>query len=284
MDGALTHLRRYGARVAALRMARDAEPPGADVEAELARETAIAAGMPAAAPFLTGANRRDVADAAITALGRDRDLCFRILLQAGLGALFVAGLGFAGARLTAGLAVFAAILALPTWALALGGPDAFLAILLAAPLAGPPARALLHARLLTVLALLLGAETEPAAARAIAQALVGAPLPDAVIANAMAPGLGFGAAKVALRAESEAQLLRAAARLTQRAQLTFRFLILGVSAIALAALFAGGITRMRNAGMLGPKPEGDVVHVVDDDRERPATIDMSPRSTTTAGP
>src|SRR5688500_1399336 len=122
MLGALTHLRLHGARAAALVALREAQPVSPEAEATLARDLAREAGLDAAAPFFMGERRADLADAALAALRRDRDLCFRILFQSGLGALFVAGLASTGATLTLGLAAFAAFLALPTWAMAVGGP------------------------------------------------------------------------------------------------------------------------------------------------------------------
>lgn len=266
MLGALTHLRLYGSRAAALRALRDAE----DADPALAERLATAAGFGEAAPHFTGTHRRDVADAALAALGRDRDLCFRILFQAGLGALFAAGLASAGARLTTFLALFAAFLALPTWALAVGGPAPLVEALLAAPLGGRAARDLLHARLLTLLALLLGAEIEPATSRAVAESLAGARLPEAALGAALT-GRGFAAGKIALRPEAEDALLRGAARLTRAAQLRFRFLILGVAAIGLVALFAGGVTALRDQGLLpglGGPPAVPTRLPPDDDRER----------------
>lgn len=249
MLGALTHLRQYGVRTAALRALRDAAPADAESEAVLARDLAHAAGFGSAAPFFIGEQRQDLADAALTALGRDRDLCFRILYQAGLGTLFVGGLVAAGSAMTNALALFAAFIALPSWALAAGGPTALVDALLAAPLAGRPARDLANARLLTILALLLGAGTPSEIARSAAESLVGRRLPEPVLGAALT-GRGFAAGKIALRPEAEAALLRGAARLTRGAQLRFRFLILGISAIVLVALFTGGIQTLRREGLL----------------------------------
>ena len=288
MVGAFTHLRLHGARAAALRALRDAAPPDARTEADLARELTGAAGIPDAAPFFVGEKRADVADAALAALRRDRDLCFRILFQAGLGALFVAGLAAAGARVTTALALFAAFLALPTWVIAIGAPTPFVEVMLAAPLAGRAARDLVHARLLTLLALFLGAETEPAAARAIAESLVGTRLPESALSAALTVRGSFQG-KVALRPEAEDALLRGAARLTRGAQLFFRFLILGVAAIGLAALFAGGITTLRDQGLLpalGPaKPgaPGETIRLPSDDRTRDGTILLTPATSDTSG-
>lgn len=249
MLGALTHLRLYGSRAAALRELREANPPDADAEAVLARDLSRAAGLASAAPFFMGEQRQDLADAALAALGRDRDLCFRILFQAGLGTLFVVGLAVSGSGMTTGLALFAAFIALPSWALATGGPTALVEALLAAPLAGRPARDLVHARLLTILALLLGVGVAPETARSVAESLVGTRLPEPVLGAALT-GRGFAAGKVALRPEAETALLRGAARLTRGAQLRFRFLILGISAIVLVALFTGGIQTLRREGLL----------------------------------
>ena len=284
MLGALTQLRLYGSRIAALRALRDAEPPDAESEATLAKELSRAAGMAEAAPFLTGERRRDVADAAITALGRDRDLVFRVVFQAGLGALFAAGLAAGGARMTTGLAAFAAFLALPTWVLAVGGPAGLVEAALSAPLGGRAARDLLHARLLTMLALLLGAETDPATAKSVAESLVGTKLPESVIAAALSGGRGFATGKVALRPEAEAALLRGAARKTQAAQLRFRFLILGTAAIGLTALFAGGVRTMRDQGMLpGYGPAASATRTpVDDDAVRDGVF-LLPATTGTSG-
>lgn len=253
MLGALTHLRLYASRTDAIKALRDATPADAGAEAALARDLAKAAGMAHAAPFFAGEQRQDLADAALAALRRDRDLCFRILFQSGLGALFVAGLAAAGAPITGVLAALAAFLALPTWAIAFGGPDALVDVLLAAPIAGRPARDLVHARALSMLGLLLGAGTEPATARAIAESIAGRALPEPVLAGALT-GRGFAAAKVALRPEAEQALLRGSARLTRGAQLRFRFLILGVAAIGLAGIFTGAITTLKSEGLLPGMP------------------------------
>lgn len=272
MIGAFTHLRLYGSRVVALRELRDFEPAATiGDEGERSRALARAAGLEEAAPFFTGPHRRDLADAALAALGRDRDLCFRILFQSGLGLLFAVGLASAGASLTTNLAIFAGFLALPTWALAVGGPTAIVELLLAAPLGGRAARDLLHARLLTVLALLLGADVEPTIARRVAESLAGAKLPEPVLGAALT-GRGFAAGKIVLRPEAEDALLRGAARLTRAAQLRFRLLILGVAAIGLAALFAGGVTTLRDQGLLpslGGRPAGEPTQLpFDPERER----------------
>lgn len=281
MIGALTHLRLYASRAAALKALRDATPADADAEAALARDLAKAAGMAHAAPFFLGEQRQDLADAALAALRRDRDLCFRILFQSGLGALFVAGLAAAGAGITSGLAAFAAFIALPTWLIAIGGPDGVVQVMLAAPLAGRPARDLVHARGLSMLAMLVGADTEPATARAVAEALAGARIPETVLAGALT-GRGFAAGKVALRPEAEDALLRGSARLTRSAQLRFRFLILGVSAIGLVAIFSGAITSLQREGMLPrlvPTPPPRDARFVFPSPEADAT----PATTTTSG-
>lgn len=285
MLGALTHLRLYGVRAAALRALRDATPADAEAEAVLARDLSRDAGFAHAAPFFMGEQRQDLADAALAALRRDRDLCFRILFQSGLGALFVAGLAASGARITTGLALFAALLALPTWALALGGPSRFVESLLAMPLGGRPARDLAYARLLSTLALLLGAGTEPVSARAVTETLVGTRLPESVLGAALT-GRGFAAGKIALRPEAESALLRGSVRLTRAAQLRFRFLILGVAAIGLAALFTGGFTTLRSEGLLpslGPRGPVEIIHVPIEDRERDGSFLLRPATTGTAG-
>lgn len=285
--GALTHLRLYGARAAALRALREAAPADADAEAVLARDLSRAAGFAHAAPFFLGEQRQDLADAALAALRRDRDLCFRILFQAGLGALFVVGLAASGSAMTTALAVFAAFIALPSWALAAGGPTALVEALLAAPLAGRPARDLVNARLLSILGLLLGADTEPETARAVTESFVGTRLPDSALGAALT-GRGFAAGKIALRPEAEDALLRGAARLTRGAQLRFRFLILGTSAIGLVALFTGGVQTLRREGLLpafGPTPRGESVRIpIDDDRPRDATFLVRPATTSTGSP
>lgn len=274
MLGALTHLRLFGSRAAALRALREATPADADAEAVLARDLACAAGFAHAAPFFLGEQRQDLADAALAALRRDRDLCFRILFQAGLGTLFVVGLAASGSSMTAALALFAAFIALPTWAVAAGGPPGFVSILLAAPLAGRPARDLVNARLLSMTGLLLGAGTEPETARAVAESFVGTRLTDPVLGAALT-GRGFAAGKVALRPEAETALLRGSARLTRSAQLRFRFLILGISAIVLVALFTGGITTLRREGLLPALGPGD-------SSPRDATILLRPATTSTS--
>lgn len=248
----------------------------------LARDLSRAAGFPSAAPFFAGEQRQDLADAALAALRRDRDLCFRILFQAGLGALFVAGLSASGSAMTTGLALFAAFVALPSWAIAAGAPTALVHALLAAPLGGRPARDLVNARLLSIAGLLLGAGTEPDTARGAAETLVGSRLSESVLGTALT-GRGFAAGKIALRPEAESALLRGSARLTRGAQLRFRFLILGISAIGLVALFTGGINTLRREGLLPgfPKPPGEAIPLSpDDDRTRDATF--RPATTTTA--
>lgn len=281
MHGALTHIRLFGARAAALRTLRAATPSDADAEAILAGDLARLAGFAGALPFFVGEQRQDLADAALAALRRDRDLCFRILFQAGLGALFVAGLAASGAAITAALALFAALLALPTWALAVGGPRPLVEALLAMPLGGRPARDLAHARLLSTLALLLGAGVEPETARAVSETLVGTRLPESALGAALT-GRGFAAGKVALRPEAEGALLRGSVRLTRSAQLRFRFLILGVAAIGLAALFTGGITTLRREGLLPSLHPPDATPVEDSPRD--ATFSFTPATTGTAAP
>src|SRR5207245_1485051 len=76
----------------------------------------------------------------------------------------------------------------PAWAVAIGGPRALVEMLLAAPLAGRPAREMVEARLLVVAALFLGAGAEPALATRIAEGHVGATLAERVLKEAVGAG------------------------------------------------------------------------------------------------
>lgn len=244
-------------RAAALRRLIDAPE---EQTAALASEAGFNLALP-----LFAVNRRDAADTAIAALGRDRAIHLRILFQAGIGLLLVVCFATANSPITHLMAIVAAVAAAPTWVLALGAPDAIASLVLTSPIFGTPARQLLHARLLATLALFLGLGAEPPLARAIAERFVGAPLPDAAIAKAIAPGGSF-AGKVVLREESEGALLRASARLERAAQVRVRMVYLAITAVTLAAVFAPALREAANLRNAKPVPTR-----IDED-ERPGFI------------
>lgn len=231
MTGALTQLRLMPSRIAALKTIRDAESAPPDLPALL-----DVAGLTTAGPIFAGERRVDSAEAALAALSRDRGILIRLLMQAGVALVFVVGLAMTPSPLTRAMAALAACLVAPTLMLVVGAPGTLAELLLAAPIAGRPALDLVHARALSMLALLLGADAEPAIARAAAEAFVGRRLPEPVVVRALSPG-GF-AQKAALRAESETALLRGSMRLVSSSQIRLRLLLLGIAAIVLAALFA----------------------------------------------
>lgn len=209
---------------------------------------ASVAGFGLATHLFEGERRRDVIDTAVAVLGRERSLHIRVLVQAGIGVLLTVCFATSPTTITHLMAIVAAVAAAPTWVLALGAPDAIAAFVLTVPIFGAPARELLHARLLSALALFLGVGAEPPLARAIAERFVGAPLSDRTIALALSPS--GSARNVALREESEGALLRASRRLERTAQIRVRFLYLGITAVTLAGVFAPAVreaTRVRRA-------------------------------------
>lgn len=232
MEGALTSLRLHGVRAAALRSIRESTAVDLGPLAAIAAEGSAFA---AAAPLLEGAQRRDAAEAALAALAREREIHVRVLLQSGVAVVFVSGLWYAGVPVTRLLGALAALLSLPTWALAVGAPRPVLELLLAMPVAGRAALDMLHARSLSVLAMFVGSGFDPDLSRRIADDHVGRALPDAVIEAALGAG-GF-AQRAGLREESEPLLLRAAGRRVTASQIRARFLLLGLAAIALVFLF-----------------------------------------------
>lgn len=241
MEGALTSLRLRRTRVVALKAIRDLDPQATpEEEARFVLPLAHEAGFAAAAPLMTGEARRDLADTALAVLAREQQINFRLLLQSAVALLFFSGLLYAGAPVTRMCAALAFVIALPTWALAIGVPRGLLEVLAAAPVAGRPAFDMLHSRGLTTLALFLGSGIDPALARKIAEDHVGIPVPERLVRNAVAPGAP-AAKPVTLREESETALLRAAAYHVRASQLRLRLLLMGVVTIALGAAFYPGM-------------------------------------------
>ncbi|HVO30980.1 MAG TPA: hypothetical protein VMV18_09595 [bacterium] len=270
MDGSLTHLRRYSARIRALAAMLE---PGCGPEA--IRTLAVSAGFAGAAEiFEREDSRRDTVDTARALLGRERALHYRVLLQASIGLVLVVSFATSNTPVTHAMAILAAFAAIPTWTLVAGAPDAVAAALFAAPLTGVTARQVQHSRVLAALALLLGAGVEPARARAVAERFVGSALPEAALARALSPSGSFSG-KVALRAESEGALLRAASRLERSAAVRVRMMFLGIAAITLAAVFAPA-WQQTLALTRGAKPVA--THV--EEEERPGII-LLPATTST---
>lgn len=242
MEGALTSLRMHRTRVIALRAIRDLDPQATpEEEARFVLPLAHEAGFAAAAPLMAGDARRDLADTALAVLARERQIEFRLLLQSAVAVLFFSGLLYAGAPVTRMCAALAFLIALPTWALAIGVPRALLEVLTAAPVAGRPAFDMLHARGLTTLALFLGSGVDPALARTIAEDHVGVPVPERLVRDAIAPGAPMGKKPIVLREDSETPLLRAAAYHVRASQLRLRLLLMGVVTVALGAAFYPGM-------------------------------------------
>lgn len=292
--GSLTELRNYGARMRALRAMLEpgvtpeqvralAEAAGfAPIAGALAGDGEEAAPLPAASGATPAAaaldsRRRDWVDTARAILGRERALHFRILLQAAIGVVLTVAFATAASPVTHVMSIVAAFVSIPTWTLALGAPDAIAAALLSSPIAGAPARQFLHARLLAVLGLYLGAGADPSHAKAWAEAFVGAALPDPVVTRALAPSGSF-AGRVTLREESEGALLRASLRLERSAAIRVRMYFLAVAAITLGAVFAPTARQMLQLGR-GAQPVP--THI--EEEERPGTILLEPQTTGTAG-
>jgi hypothetical protein len=239
--------------------------PAADPRARRIAEIALATGFGDAAPLFTGPAWRDAVDAAAAVLGRERSLHLRVIFQAGIGALLVVCFATAGSPVTRAMAAVAALLSFPTWMLALGAPSGVAAAVFAAPVVGTAARQVVHSRLLTIVALFLGAGAAPQLAIELAERHVGAILPGEVVARALSP-TGTFSGKVALRPEAEAALLRAAARLERVSQIRVRMTLLAVTAITLAAVFAPAFRQAASMRAGSPVP----THA--DEEERPATL------------